>query len=157
MVVPMFSDRMTTSHRARFLQPSAQPPLPSQETIMSAKLYPFVIVLALLPAAVAAQESDRTLKGSGPTGAFLTPGQIDRWFFDGEKGETIVVHVASKEFDPLLGLVKTVGKKDETVVADVDDLGTESRFMIRLPEKGEYKIRVRAYKDQAGGNYKLQV
>ena len=124
---------------------------------MLAKRWPLVIILALLPIRAFAQESDRTLKGGGPSGAFLTPGQVDRWFFDGEKGETIVVHVSSKEFDPLLGLVKTVGKKDETVVADVDDPGTESRFMIRLPGKGEYKIRVRAFKDQAGGNYKLSV
>ena len=29
--------------------------------------------------------------------------------------------------------------------------------MVRLPEKGEYKIRVRAFKDLAGGNYKLTV
>jgi hypothetical protein len=124
---------------------------------MIAKLWPCVVVLSLVPNALSAQESDRTLKGSGPAGAFLTPGQIDRWFFDGEKGETLVVHVVSKQFDPLLGLVKTAAKADETIVADVDDPGTESRFMIRLPEKGEYKIRVRAFKDLAGGNYQLTV
>lgn len=124
---------------------------------MRAKLFPVVLLLTSLPFQAQGQESDRNLKGSGQSGAFLTPGQIDRWFFDGEKGETLIVHVSSKEFDPLLGLVRTAGKKDETVVADIDDLGTESRFMIRLPDKGQYKIRVRAFKDQAGGNYKLNV
>ncbi|MSU78794.1 MAG: hypothetical protein EXS16_11960 [Gemmataceae bacterium] len=124
---------------------------------MHAKLLSLVLVLTLFPITSRAQESDRNLKGSGQSGAFLTPGQIDRWSFNGEKGETIIVHVASKEFDPLLGLTKAVGKKDETVIADVDDLGTESRFMIRLPDKGTFKIRVRAFKDQAGGNYKLNV
>ena len=123
---------------------------------MTAKLLPLVIVLALLPLPAHAQESIRKLEGQG-AGAFLTPGQIDRWIFYGEKGETIIVHVVSKEFDPLLGLAKTVGKDDQTVVADVDDPGTESRFMIRLPEKGEYKIRVKAFKDAAGGNYRLTV
>ncbi len=123
---------------------------------MNPKLWPLVILLALLPLPVRAQESIRKLEGQG-AGAFLTPGQIDRWIFDGEKGETIIVHVVSKEFDPLLGLARTVGKADQIVVADVDDPGTESRFMIRLSEKGEYKIRVRAFKDAAGGNYRITV
>ncbi len=124
---------------------------------MNAKLWSLVIVLSLVPVPSRAQESVRKLDGHGQSGAFLTPGQIDRWIFDGDKGETIIAHIVSKEFDPLLGLAKTAGKADETVVADVDDAGTESRFMIRLPEKGQYKIRVRAFKDQVGGNYRLTV
>ena len=117
---------------------------------MNAKLCPVVLVLALLPITATAQESVRPLKGTGGFGAFLTPGQIDRWIFDGEAGETIVAHVVSNEFDPILQLAKTGEKDDDKVLIEVDDPGNESRYMIRLPEKGQYKIRVHAYKFQGG-------
>ena len=120
---------------------------------MNAKMWPLLVVLALLPAPARTQESIRPLKGQGQVGAFLTPGQVDRWVFEGDKGETLIVHVATKEFDPLLGLsiTRMGANNDETVVPDVDDPGTESRFMVRLPEKGQYKIRVHAYKNQGAG------
>lgn len=124
---------------------------------MNARMLLLVIMLALSPVAGFAQESVRPLKGTGQFGAFLTPGQIDRWIFDGEKGETIIVHVVTKEFDPLLGLSQTIGKDQDKVLFDVDDPGNESRYMIRLPEKGQYKIRVHAFKNQGGGNYNLAV
>src|SRR5262249_54364145 len=55
-------------------------------------------------------------------------------------------------------LAKTDDKgQDEKVLIEVDDPGNESRYSIRLPEKGQYKIRVHAYKYQGGGNYTLQV
>lgn len=88
---------------------------------------------------------------------FLTSAQLDGWLFDGEKGETIIVQVSSNSFDPLLGLVQIGMKQDTTIVPDVDDPGTESQFMKRLPEKGKYKIRVSAYKNQGGGSYALRI
>jgi hypothetical protein len=124
---------------------------------MNAKLMPLVLVLALLPVPSIAQESVRNLKGTGAFGAFLTPGQIDRWVFDGEEGETIVAHVVSNEFDPILQLAKSGPADNDKVLIEVDDPGNESRYMIRLPEKGQYKIRVHAYQFQGGGNYKLTV
>ena len=42
----------------------------------------------------------RDLGGSGQHNKFLTQNQLDRWLFEGEKGETIIAHLASKEFDP---------------------------------------------------------
>jgi hypothetical protein len=114
-------------------------------------------VVLLLAVAAPAQESVRDLRGPGQFGAFLTPGQLDRWVFEGEKGETIVAHVFTKEFDPILELARSGAKDDDKVLLAVDDPGSESRFMLRLPEKGQYKIRVHAYKYQGGGNYTLRV
>lgn len=124
---------------------------------MNAKVWPLLIVLFALAVQAGAQESVRDLRGAGQFSAFLTPGQLDRWVFDGEKGETIIAHVVSKEFDPILEMAKTGEKDNDQVLKEVDDPGNESRYMIRLPEKGQYKIRVHAYKYQGGGNYTLQV
>src|SRR5262249_59811669 len=96
------------------------------------------------------------LRGPGKHGGFLTHGQLDRWVFEGEKGETIIAHVSSREFDPILELART-GEKDDKVLLEVDDPGNESRFSFRLPEKGQYKIRIHAFKYQGGGNYTLRV
>ncbi|HEV3079727.1 MAG TPA: hypothetical protein VGY66_08105 [Gemmataceae bacterium] len=123
---------------------------------MHAKMWLMLIVLHLLSVAARSQESVRDLSGSGQYSKFLTPGQLDRWVFDGDKGETIIAHVASKEFDPILELAKT-GKTDDKVLLEVDDPGNESRFSIRLTEKGQYRIRIHAFKYQGGGNYTLRV
>jgi hypothetical protein len=124
---------------------------------MNAKRWLLFIVMALVPSSGSAQESVRKLDAPGAHGAFLTPGQVDRWEFDGEKGETIIAHVVSREFDPLLGLSQTVDKGLDKIFFDYDDPGNESRFMVRLPEKGQFKIRVSAFKNQGGGNYSLTV
>jgi hypothetical protein len=123
---------------------------------MNAKRWPLLLVLPLFAVAARAQESVRDLRGPGKYSSFLTPGQLDRWVFDGEKGETIIAHVASREFDPILELSRTE-KTDDKVLLEVDDPGNESRFAVRLPEKGQYKIRIHAYKYQGGGNYLLRV
>ncbi len=111
-------------------------------------------VLFACPAALA-QESVRDLTGA-QNSKFLTPNQLDRWLFEGEKGETIIAHVASKDFDPILGLART-SVKDDKPFLEVDDPGSESRFAFRLPEKGKFEIRVNAFKFQGGGNYTLRV
>src|SRR5436305_13742186 len=118
---------------------------------MNAKVWPLALAL-LLPIPARAQESVRNLKGGG-SGAFLTPGQIDRWIFEGEKGETIIAHVISKEFDPILGLAQAGPNAEDKVLFEYDDPGNQSRFSFRLPDKGKYKIRVNAFKFQGGGNY----
>lgn len=117
---------------------------------------PPLLVLALLTPTADAQESVRDLTGTAPQSKFLTPNQLDRWLFEGEKGETIIAHVATKDFDPILELART-DAKDEKPLQDVDDPGSESRFAFRLPEKGKYEIRVHAFKYQGGGNYTLRV
>ena len=42
-----------------------------------------------------AQEGLRHVDGPGQFDKYLTPGLLDRWVIDGEKGETIVAHVQS--------------------------------------------------------------
>src|SRR5262245_8891109 len=104
---------------------------------MNAKAWPLLFSV-VFPAnvAVRAEESVRDLGGVGEHCKVLTPGQLDRWGFDGEKGETIISRVVSTEFDPTLELAKADGK-DDKVLLEVDDKGNESRFSIRLSEKGQ--------------------
>jgi hypothetical protein len=126
---------------------------------MNAKMCPLLVALTVfaVPARSGAQESIRDLGGPGGHNAFLTHNQLDRWVFEGDKGETIIAHVVSREFDPILELARAGDKEDDKVLLEVDDPGNESRFAVRLPEKGKYKIRVHAYKYQGGGNYTLNV
>jgi len=120
------------------------------------KTWSMLPALLLLPSAVLAQENVRQVEGPGKYTKHLTTGQLDSWIFDGEKGETIIAHVTSREFDPILELARKDEKEDKVLLA-VDDEGGESRFSMRLPEKGEYKIRIHAFKYQGGGNYALQI
>jgi hypothetical protein len=106
------------------------------------------------PAALA-QEGTRDLTAA-QNSKFLTANQLDRWLFEGEKGEVVIAHVASKDFDPVLGLARTAAKDDKPLL-EADDPGSESRFAFRLPEKGKFEIRVNAFKFQGGGNYTLRV
>jgi hypothetical protein len=121
-------------------------------------MWQFLVVLPLLAVPAPAQELERSVAGSGNYSKFLTPGQLDRWVFEGEKGETVLAYVTSKEFDPILELARSgaPGQEDK-VLAEVDDPGNESRFSIRLPEKAQYKIRIHAFKYQGGGNYTLEI
>ncbi|MCA9271274.1 MAG: hypothetical protein KDA41_22480, partial [Planctomycetales bacterium] len=122
------------------------------------KLHTLAVALLLVcgGAWTLAQETVRQLDGAGRFDKHLTPGLLDRWVFKGEKGETVLVHVASGQFDPVLELA-TPGEKEDKLLLTVDDEGSESRFAIRLPETGEYKIRVHAFEYKGGGNYSLQV
>jgi hypothetical protein len=128
----------------------------SQDTVMNTRKRYLLLALALFAGTARAQDSVRDLGGPGKYSKFLTQGQLDRWIFEGEKGETVIAHVASREFDPILELAKR-GETDDKVLLEVDDPGNESRFSVRLPEKGQYQIRIHAFKYQGGGNYTLQV
>ncbi len=114
-----------------------------------------LLVLFYAVAVAWAQGSVSDLSGE-QNSKFLTPNQLDRWLFEGEEGETIIAHVVTRDFDPILGLSRR-DAKDEKPLIEVDDDGSESRFAIRLPSKGKFEIRVNAFKFQGGGNYTLQV
>ena len=114
------------------------------------------VAFLFLSAVLFAQESVRKLEGPGDHAKYLTPGQLDEWILEGEKGETIIAHVATKEFDSILELA-VKGDKEDKVLFEVDDEGSDSRFSFRLPEKGEYRIRVHAFKYRGGGNYVLNL
>jgi len=112
---------------------------------------------------VSGQESVRELMPEmarsgrdGMISKYLTPGMIDRWLFEGAKGEILVVYVTTNEFDPTLELARETETEDEVLVS-VDDDGSESRFSFELPEDGKYKIRVRGYENRGGGNYSISV
>lgn len=123
---------------------------------MILKRWPLLILLPLFAVAARAQETEREIDAPGQHNKFLTANQLDRWSFEGEKDETVIARVVSKEFDPILELART-GEKDDKVLLEVDDLGSEACFSMRLPEKGQYKIRIHAFKYQGGGNYTLEV
>jgi hypothetical protein len=123
---------------------------------MFLRRWPLLVLVPLFAVVSRAQETERAIDAPGQYNKFLTANQLDRWSFEGEKDETIIAHVVSKEFDPILELGRT-GEKDDKVLLDVDDPGSESCFSMRLPEKGQYKIRVHAFKYQGGGNYTLEV
>jgi hypothetical protein len=128
-----------------------------KEITMNKKMWTLLVAVSVFALVAPAQESVRNLEGPGQHNKFLTPGQLDRWVFEGQKGETIVAHVATNEFDPVLELAAAQGDKEDKVLMEVDDPGGESRFSFRLPEKGQYKIRIHGFKRQGGGNYTLQV
>ena len=115
-----------------------------------------LITLLVLTASVLAQETHRDLEGPGQYTKFLTPAQLDTWSFEGKAGETVVAFVSSKEFDPVLELAKKGAPPDKPLLS-VDDDGNESRFSFRLPENGDYEIRIHAFMYKGGGNYALAV
>lgn len=69
-------------------------------------MYPQFMVFLLIPAA-RGQEGVRDLTGSAAKNKFLTSNHLDRWVFAGEKGEAIIAHVVSENFDPILELART--------------------------------------------------
>lgn len=115
------------------------------------------VAFFLLPVAALSQETVTHLTGPGQFSKFLTPGLRDEWIFEGEKGETIIAHVATRDFDSILGLALKKDNEDKELFPEVDDPGSDSRFSFRLPQKGQYKILVHAFKYKGGGNYELNV
>ena len=59
---------------------------------MNAKTWSLLIVLSLSAVPARAQLSVHDLRGPGKHGAFLTPGQIDRWVFDGLRTWIVSLH-----------------------------------------------------------------
>src|ERR1051326_361163 len=125
-------------------------------TMTHLRIIGLTIGFLLLAGSVHAQESVRDVERPGHFDKFLTPGQVDQWILAGEKGETIVAHVTSREFDAVLELVSGL---DKVLLTTTDDLGARNdcRFSFRLPENGRYVIRVHAVKHQGGGNYGLNL
>src|SRR5262245_32079993 len=96
----------------------------SQAKEIAMKLWAMLVAFLLLPVAAVVQEGVRKLEGPGKYSKHLTPGQLDSWLFQGEKGETVLAYVATKEFDPVLELALK-GDKEDKVLLEADDEGSE--------------------------------
>lgn len=102
------------------------------------------------------QESQRTVDKPGRFDKHLTPGLVDRWLFQGKAGETVIVEVATAEFDAVLELVRKNGDGEE-VLREYDDEGNNCRLSCRLDADGEYRIRVHGFELRGGGNYQIEL
>lgn len=79
----------------------------------------------------------------------------ESWVFSGKAGETIVIEMASKNFDSLLKL----SHSDGSLIA-VDDngaIGYNSRIVTKLAKDGKYLIEATTVWQMRGGNYTLSV
>src|SRR5690606_27866134 len=107
-----------------------------------------VLSILSLSARLDAQESMRELDRPGEHHKHLTRDTVDRWKLGGRAGEVFRVRVSSGEFDPVLGFVDA----DGAALRDaVDDPGSESRFLQRLPRDGQYEILVHGPERRGGG------
>jgi len=119
-------------------------------------LVAFIVVSALIaptPALARTQENTRTLEGPGVETKYLTPNGSDFWKIQVEHGETLMVHVTTREFDPVARLV---GPGELELIA-ADDKGSESRFAFRVDAAGEHQIVIHGFEHKGGGNYVLDV
>ena len=75
----------------------------------------------------------------------------DRWTLTGQKGDTIRVEVASRQFDTVARLEVADGR----VLKEDDDSGdgTDARINTQLEEAGNYVVVVTSYATNAGGDY----
>lgn len=112
-----------------------------------------LLTMFLMVPCALAQENVRTLDGPGAQTKYLTPGGTDTWKFSVDEGETLRLHVSTREFDPVLVLVDPGG----TVLYEIDDEGSQSRLMHRVQQSGEHQILVRGFEHKGGGNYHLAV
>ncbi len=121
-----------------------------------------------------AQGSLRNANDTKRSSKFLTPGEVDRWVFDGTKHEVIYVDVSSGQFDPVLELAsieessksnlpkEEIKAKEEagdfdTIMVSDDGAGNASHFRFRLPKTGKYAIRVHGFEMKGGGHYDLGI
>lgn len=119
----------------------------------------FPVVIAMVVACLdtaQAQMSAHSWKQSGARAAFLTVNQADTWAFDAEKNDIVVATVDSNEFDPVLELLQ-VNSANEVVLLSIDDPGNRSGFSKRITSRGKYMVRVRAFRNQGGGNYNIDL
>lgn len=109
------------------------------------------IVVVLLLSPTAAQE--RIAFGE-TINSQLNNGEQDRYQFDAEAGQVLLVSASSGDFDTLLTLQDADGQE---LVSD-DDGGQRTNSMIlgyRVPADGSYTIVVNGYAESASGDYTL--
>jgi hypothetical protein len=117
---------------------------------MSRLLLVGIIVLLLLSPAVA---QERIAFGE-TINSQLNNGEQDRYQFDAEAGQVLLISASSRDFDTLLTLQDADGQE---LVSD-DDGGQRTNSMIlgyTVPADGAYTIVVNGYAESASGDYTL--
>jgi len=113
-------------------------------------------VLPLVSVHAASQESVRKVGGEVWNTKFLTRDTTDRWKFEAKPGTVVGAAVETSEFDPVLSLIR-VSDDGEQVLVSRDDPGNASRLIHRIQVRGKYEIRVHAFEQKGGGNYRLMI
>ncbi|MEX2527147.1 MAG: PPC domain-containing protein [Gemmatimonadota bacterium] len=100
--------------------------------------------------AVLTLEDPRTERGS----------PFQEWVFQAESGVDAVVRMRSDGFDAYLHLGQLDGQGNFVELAsndDAEDDGTNARVDFRVPDTGEYVIRVSAFSSSGAGSYTLSL
>jgi hypothetical protein len=113
-------------------------------------------MLVLPTGRIMSQETVRHLEQPGEFGKYLTPGMTDRWIFQGNRNDTVIVHVTTREFDSVIRLVRSVDGTEQ-VLTEIDDEGSDGWLCRRLPADGEYTVCVCGFGNNGGGNYTLSL
>jgi hypothetical protein len=86
----------------------------------------------------------------------LSPNDAAFWPIDAREGETIIVMIESKAFDPIVQVASSEGR----VLAENDDIrpGDQRALLtFRFPVAGAYRVLIRAAKEGANGLYTIRM
>ncbi|MGK7941970.1 MAG: PPC domain-containing protein [Crocosphaera sp.] len=100
-----------------------------------------------------AQISDRLSEQDIPTGE---GGFAKDYSLELQQGDQVAIDLTSNEFD---SVVLLLGSDGSTIAENDDgpDGSTNSLLFSRITESGRYIIRVRAFGETGGGNFRLKV
>jgi hypothetical protein len=82
----------------------------------------------------------------------------EEWTYRGEAGETVTLHMRSRDFDTYLSVGRRVnGMWKELGHNDDGEAGTDSDLIVTLPADGEYVVRANAFGAGGSGRYSVVV
>ncbi|HEV8264395.1 MAG TPA: pre-peptidase C-terminal domain-containing protein [Gemmatimonadales bacterium] len=119
---------------------------------------------AASPATGRTRDVEAIAYGDTKTGALssadarLSSGEYrDLYAFDGATGDSIVVELASGEFDPYLSLIPPGEGQEQIDNDDADGRQDLSRVTVRLRASGRYRIMATSYAAAKTGAYRLSL
>ncbi|MEL6400789.1 MAG: CHAT domain-containing protein [Cyanobacteria bacterium J06626_4] len=80
----------------------------------------------------------------------------DRYTFEGEAGQAVVLTLTSADFDTYLILQNSAGENLFTN-DDISDFDTDSAIVLVLPETGSYQVLANALYEGESGDYQLSI
>lgn len=152
-------DRSAVKERARFLLPTAVLMLvmsaiaASAQTSPNPKNAPQNKIYAPIPIAPGKQINDKLSSKDIPTGQ---SGFARDYVLELQAGSQLAIDLTSDNFDTIVTLMAA----DGSTIAENDDGpdgSTNSLLFTRISKTGTYYVRVRAFGELAGGNFKLKV